>query len=340
MKSLLPVGAVALLLAVLLTVASPSAAKKDLASHKVLTHLIPHLECSVCDAIIVKSYDKTQELFKASLEKYGTQDRGVKEEDIIEEVLEPLCNPRNKDGYWIRLLDIVVSPLDEQDTVRGVFVEPQDDYGVCKVECETIAATCNSILFSGAADDYSAYLYRNYTEKRLKQKLCKPLCNEKRMEKLIKKNPPQYKWDTEKPKVATQKELEVETMVDGLTQKAGQKGMPALDVFDKSEMNDLRGAMREGDYDTFTDLDPSGNDMSKEDFQAMSMMAQAMEMPEEETEEEKLKRESNEIRVNRAKEQEKKKREAAEAAEMEAERQKSEEEESSPFGALKKSLFG
>ena len=112
--------------------------------------------------------------------------------------------------------------------------------------------------------------------------------------------------------------------------------MPALDVFDRGEMQDLRGAMREGDYDTFTDLDPSGNDMSREDFEHLSLMSQAMELPEEETEAEKLKREAEEIRRQRAI----KKREQEEAAEAEAERKKQEDEESSPFGSLKKSLFG
>lgn len=348
--SLLPV--VVLLLVILLS-SSPSRshyyfapvveAKKDIVNHKVIDKLVPHLKCSVCDAIVVKAYDKTQELF---LEQKQRGLKRVNEDEIMEIVLENLCNPHHKDGHWIRLLDIVVSPLDEEGHWKGVFVEPTADYGKCRRECATVAETCNSILRADGADDLSAYLYKNFSEARLKQRMCKSMCADKRMEKLIKKNPPQDDWDLERHEVISSKDLETDTMLDGLSQKAGSNGMPALDVFDRSEMKDLKKAMREGDYDTFAELDPSGNDMSREDFEMMSMWQNAMELPTEsepvETEEEAAARLAEAQKTDDAREAEAKKRRQQEAVDhAESERKKQQDaEEGGPLNALKSALWG
>ena len=136
---------------------------------EVLRDDLPHIGCSVCNAVVEATYniiaDRRE---KAPYKKL--------DELKIVEVLDTVCNPQGPEGKWIRMVDIVEV---KQGGRRYLELETPGGMGKCDKECMTIARSCKDLLEEDLdRDELSPLLYKNTikTVEALQEKVCKKMC--------------------------------------------------------------------------------------------------------------------------------------------------------------------
>eukprot|EP00656_Telonema_subtile_P020077 TRINITY_DN21248_c0_g1_i1.p1 TRINITY_DN21248_c0_g1~~TRINITY_DN21248_c0_g1_i1.p1 ORF type:complete len:243 (+),score=64.66 TRINITY_DN21248_c0_g1_i1:87-815(+) len=134
---------------------------------------LPYIECAVCEALVGSLHDQVQQLPPATQPKSKVASRGkapkgkVNEADVSD-VLEKVCNPKEKQGHWMASYDLV----SENGSVELV---PQEARGQCKRECETIAQSCTDLFekVDDNLDDLQVALWKGLAAEEIKERLCR-----------------------------------------------------------------------------------------------------------------------------------------------------------------------
>eukprot|EP01004_Peranema_trichophorum_P007792 NODE_6566_length_870_cov_60.599732_g5970_i0.p1 GENE.NODE_6566_length_870_cov_60.599732_g5970_i0~~NODE_6566_length_870_cov_60.599732_g5970_i0.p1 ORF type:complete len:236 (+),score=53.09 NODE_6566_length_870_cov_60.599732_g5970_i0:55-762(+) len=167
---------------------------------------IPIIAYDVCLRAVESSFLQSNEIRKTSVKLH---------EDQLADMVENLCEPSEKEGKWIRALEIVLS--DETETKSRqkelLVVEHKGEYGKCGRECETIAAACRKSLDNDLLD-LSEALYKQKPSAlaKLQSKFCK---KQKKNKKPV---PNDFKRKDEKFNVMSEDDIKMEDM-----QKSMQK---------------------------------------------------------------------------------------------------------------------
>jgi len=133
---------------------------------------LPHIGCEVCERLSTQIYDGLVEL------KSNTKKRRISE-SAIEDMLEGMCLPEQKSGYWIRKLDII-----EGKEGKNIFISLAEPGGMtkCKNECATIAKSCANLLQEELdIDDLLFFIWektKNNNDLPSRNDIKKYMCNE------------------------------------------------------------------------------------------------------------------------------------------------------------------
>ena len=202
--------------------------------------IVKHLQCSVCREGVANIF-KEAAYWKPKVAKFT--------EDDIQTRLEQSCNPRRREGWWMRYLDI------EQEDDRRLHVVDFGKPAKIQKKVQSIADTCSTVLLGDV--DLSAQLFAN---KKSIGELVKYICvkggdsgdpgpcNKKtKIPKIPKKILDGLASET--PTEAPRKEMEAEEQLTGMETAGMPEGafqMYARDDVDEMAIDEL---MKEGDMD-------------------------------------------------------------------------------------------
>ena len=163
----------------------------------------------------------------------------------------------------------------------GSAPPPVANWGRCGRKCWTAEDACSAALDAEAADTLSAGLYtlsgggRNsrkrkaskVTGKSIADAACATACAGKQPKVSSK---PLAEADEAWARVDV-KEKEIEETMERMARN-GQASAQGMDVYSREEMQKMQHAMRQGDRESYEELDPSMRDLSDDEFQSLREM--------------------------------------------------------------------
>jgi hypothetical protein len=259
----------------LCTLHCPAEAKKEKPSFKPFSEaVVDHFRCDVCDTMVREAFAMV-----ADIRNNASRKTPLREEDILAEVVELICNPFANQGQWLRTLDLVVTAAPGSSSTSGGYLklQPRSDFTKCKRGCTTLAAACERVIDSDDADNLSSFLFkgRPANADKLSKKICGNVCGstsdaKKRASKVF---PAKLTAEIlrDQPEMISAKEMEIEALMDNL-ERSHTVGTPGMDVYSRDEMLQMQDAIQDGDLDTLAGLDPSAQDLSTEEFEMLRQM--------------------------------------------------------------------
>lgn len=217
--------------------------------------------CEICRTMVYQAYDVAQEIH-ANATKRGVP---VREEQILSEITEKVCNPYVTVGQWLRLIDITI---DSKRNISHLSSLPR--YTKCKRKCTTLANTCTTIVDSEAADHLPALLLKGefVTPESIEDAVCSDICTSTasaRYRKLSDKDLQDIQREASEE--IDSKELDIEALMDDMERsRGGPSGTPPVDVFSRDEMLNVQDAILAGDLEKLRELDPTADDLTEEDL--------------------------------------------------------------------------
>lgn len=276
---------------------------KKLETFPVYKSVLPWIACPVCSEMVGEAYDQVKQLRADAAAQEGlppaepttrrdralrdaTLQRLLREEDILEKVVEVICNPLAKSGWWIRELDLV-RELPENGPTK-VRVDALPFLSKCRSDCNTISEACAAVLESDAAENLSGMLYQfKASKEKMQRDVCLSECKafkrlNARWEKASATHTPVKKGDPlgplpdsfaaeGSPIEVPEKELDIEEMMDRM-ERNKVAGSPKMEVLDRDTMLKMQRAMAMGDKEEVAKYEPSVEDLSDEEFNALQHM--------------------------------------------------------------------
>lgn len=266
-----------LLVLLIFFVVEPSTAKKTLpTSQPYAPSLVHRHSCEVCHYMIGKAYDAVEKI-----RNNATRRTPLKEDEILQDIIEPLCNPFHREGSWLRLLDIQTAEVHGSAPLRKTtLLRPTEQYTKCKRDCATVAASCELVLQSDEGEQLSGLLYRKKSLAVLEDTVCGAACEGSQRLRTSKPHREYLATDKlivelekETVEYISEKELDMEEMMERM-QRGREIGQPGVDVFTREEMMNMQDAIQKGDQAALEELDPAAADLSEEDFEMVRRMYQ------------------------------------------------------------------
>eukprot|EP00758_Cryptobia_borreli_P001477 Tbor_TRINITY_DN2273_c0_g1::TRINITY_DN2273_c0_g1_i1::g.2676::m.2676 len=276
---------------------------KKLRSFPTFEHAMPWIECDVCREMVIIAHDEVATLRK-------TSPLGLREETIIEDVTDLVCNPRNSKGWWLREFELVSAKnaedsdlnmfkhntgLKDQDKYQ-VFLKPLSFITVCESDCMTLAESCRRLMDGDEGDKLSPLLYKfKQTRSELVKEICDRSCTRtedlvrrkmKLLEKCFVKNqhangkgkcnipftPLSEEFLMKKlPANITSKELEIEEMMDNMDRTHVQN-TPKMEVYERETVLEMQRAMITGTKEDVAKFDPDIAELSDSEFAELQRM--------------------------------------------------------------------
>ncbi|CAK9092706.1 unnamed protein product [Durusdinium trenchii] len=199
-------GAAALAAIALLPEAAHAAVSKE---------AIASLQCQICEHAVEEAIIYSRE-------------NQISGEDELADTIDGLCSVKKKEGRWVAHLDVV-----QEDPGGPLSVEKQDQLGYCKGECTLVQRACQSSL-RGKEDTLVSLLLKGTGPKKIKEKVCKKICDKKR--------PKISDWKDEAFEARDQKEVETEDMIAKMKAETGM----GMKMYRREDLM----AMSEGDMET------------------------------------------------------------------------------------------
>jgi len=125
---------------------------------------LPYIACITCKRIVA-------EVFRIAEVMRGNAPYKALTETHIQPLLNGICIPEYKYGYWARQTDIVHSKVGSETVLE---FEVPGGMSKCGEECETLVKSCEQLLDDEIdRDELSALLFKNkLTAQDLEEKLC------------------------------------------------------------------------------------------------------------------------------------------------------------------------
>ena len=153
--------------------AAPALARKEVLLPAAVAQAVPLIRCSVCEHAMFHAVRNTLDYIAD-----GNVRHRLREERLIDHVIEPLCRPLQQGGWWLRAADWGgVAPAEAAED--GDL--PSDGHGrtsknpigfklrdgvnyKCGARCSTAAAACDSVVtdLADAADTMASVLIKNF----------------------------------------------------------------------------------------------------------------------------------------------------------------------------------
>lgn len=112
---------------------------------------IPYIACGVCERAV-------REVYNIAAEERAAAAYNKLEEIKVVEAIESVCEPDNKNGEWIRKLDIVET---KKDGKTFLSLEAPGGSAKCERECATIAKSCRQLFDDDIdQDEFSAMVFQ------------------------------------------------------------------------------------------------------------------------------------------------------------------------------------
>mmetsp|Transcript_36898 Transcript_36898/g.60468 ORF Transcript_36898/g.60468 Transcript_36898/m.60468 type:complete len:227 (-) Transcript_36898:24-704(-) len=176
---------------------------------------IASLQCQVCEQAVEEAIIYSKE-------------NKISSEDDLNDMIDGLCSVKKQEGRWVAHLDIV-----QEDPGGPLSVEKQDQLGYCRSECTVVQRACQSSL-RGKEESLASMLQQDTGNKKMKEKICKKICEKKRPKIPDWKNEP---FESRDPK-------EVETF-DMMAKMKAETGM-SMKMYSREELE----RMTDGDMET------------------------------------------------------------------------------------------
>mgnify|MGYP002803437758 FL=1 len=176
---------------------------------------IASLQCQVCEHAVEEAIIFSKE-------------NKISGEDDLTDMIDGLCSVKKKEGRWVAHLDVV-----QEDPGGPLSVEKQGLLGYCRSECTLVQRACQSSL-RGKEESLASMLQKGTGPKKMKEKVCKKICEKKR--------PKISEWKDEPFEARDQKEVETEDMMAKMKAETGM-GMKMYKREDLMHMS-------EGDMET------------------------------------------------------------------------------------------
>eukprot|EP00435_Cladocopium_sp_Y103_P075506 s111_g58.t3 len=176
---------------------------------------VASLQCQVCEHAVEEAIIYSKE-------------NKISSEDDLNDMIDGLCSVKKKEGRWVAHLDIV-----QEDPGGPLSVEKQDVLGYCKGECTVVQRACQSSL-RGKEESLASMLQQDTGNKKMKEKVCKKICEKKR--------PKIADWKDELFEPRDPKEVETQDMMAKMKAETGM----SMKMYSREELE----MMTDGDMET------------------------------------------------------------------------------------------
>lgn len=195
---------------------------------------LPYIECAVCQELAAALVKHVEEMPPppqpaGRVGSRGKVPKGKVSEADVSDLLENVCNPKEKQGRWLSTFDLV--------SKNGlVELETQSGPGKCNRECQTIAQSCTDLFgkIEDSVDDLQVALWKGRGKEEITETLCGELsevCPRKTNMK-----PVERKVD-EEFRPMSDKDIEMEELMSKL------QGMPGMGGSSMMSADDLQSSM-------------------------------------------------------------------------------------------------
>ncbi|CAL1157975.1 unnamed protein product [Cladocopium goreaui] len=157
-----------------------------------------------------------------------SKENKISSEDDLNDMIDGLCSVKKKEGRWVAHLDIV-----QEDAGGPLSVEKQDGLGYCRGECTIVQRACQSSL-RGKEESLASMLQQDTANKKMKEKVCKKICEKKR--------PKIADWKDEPFEPRDPKEVETQDMMAKMKAETGM----SMKMYSREELE----RMTDGDMET------------------------------------------------------------------------------------------